>query len=78
MTGEEFAVLLSQRIFDDQVKAGQIDPTDKKTRKKGYTIIPSNNEMSKSLDTAVITIYGQVIEIVNLRTEPFSPDSSVP
>ena len=75
MLGEEFAALISKRLYKDQVAAGQIDPNA--VKKQGYAVIPSNNEMSKSLETAVITIQGELIEIVNLRSEESASGSGV-
>ena len=58
MYGEEFAELIRQQIFDDDVKSGKIDPTQIKEDKKGksYGVIKANNDKSKHLETAVIKV----------------------
>ena len=76
MYGEEFAELLRKRIYDEDVKAGKIDPN--KQAKKGYGVIKSNAEKSKHLETAVIKVKGEFIDLVNLRSEEYADDSRVP
>lgn len=77
MYGEEFAEIIRQKIYDDDVKAGKIDPTKEK-KGKNYGVIKANSEKSKHLETAVIKVQGVFIDLVNLRSEEYGADSRVP
>ena len=46
--------------------------------KTGYGVIKSNNEKSKHLETAVIKVMDEFIDLVNLRSEEYGEDSRVP
>jgi len=46
--------------------------------KKGFGVIKANNEKSKHLETAVIKVMGEFIDLVNLRSEEYGEDSRVP
>ena len=67
MFGEEFAEMI-------RVKQEASLPEGK----KGYGVIKSNNEKSKHLETAVIRVMDEFIDIVNLRSEEYGEDSRVP
>jgi tRNA nucleotidyltransferase (CCA-adding enzyme) len=41
-------------------------------------VIKANSDKSKHLETAVIKVYGEFIDLVNLRSEEYSEDSRVP
>lgn len=45
---------------------------------KGYHLISQNAEKSKHLETATLSILGQQIDFVNLRSETYQEDSRVP
>lgn len=66
MFGEEFATMIRER--QEEVKEG----------KTGYGVIKSNNEKSKHLETAVIKVMDEFIDLVNLRSEEYGEDSRVP
>ena len=66
MFGEEFAAMIRER--QQEVQEG----------KTGYGVIKSNNEKSKHLETAVIKVMDEFIDLVNLRSEEYGEDSRVP
>ena len=76
MYGQEFAQMISEKLYADGVDNGTIDPT--KVKKEGYAIIKSNTELSKDLETAVIKIEGESIDLVNLRKEVYDEQTRVP
>jgi len=43
-----------------------------------FGIIKANSSKSKNLETAVINIYGQCVDLVNLRSEEYDDTSRVP
>ena len=43
-----------------------------------FGVIKANNEKSKNLETAVIKIEEQFIDLVNLRSEVYTDDSRIP
>lgn len=55
---------------------GTVDP--KKAGSKGYGVIKGNSAKSKHLETAVIKVQGEFIDLVNLRSEEYGEDSRVP
>lgn len=76
MYGEELAEMLRQKIFEEDSANGKVDP--KKANAKGYGVIKSNSDKSKHLETAVIKVMGEFIDLVNLRSEEYAQDSRVP
>ena len=80
MFGEEFAEMIRQKTFDDDIAQGKIDPNTIKDDKKGksYGVIKANSDQSKHLETAVIKVQGVSIDLVNLRSEEYGADSRVP
>lgn len=76
MSGEELAEMLRQKIYEDDVAAGKVDPNE--AQGKGYGVIKSNCEKSKHLETAVIKIMGEFIDLVNLRSEEYAEGSRHP
>ena len=77
MYGEVFAEMIRQKIYDDDLAAGKIDPNQQK-QGKNYGVIKANSEKSKHLETAVIKVQGVFIDLVNLRSEEYAADSRVP
>jgi tRNA nucleotidyltransferase (CCA-adding enzyme) len=77
MFGEEFAEMIRQKIYQDDVAAGKIDPSKQKEG-KNYGVIKANSDKSKHLETAVIKVQGVFIDLVNLRSEEYAEDSRVP
>jgi len=77
MFGEDFAAMIRAKLFEMDVAAGKADPNDKEKGKK-YGVIKSNSEKSKHLETAVIRVFGESIDLVNLRSEEYGEDSRVP
>lgn len=53
MYGEEFAEMIRQRIYEEDVKNGTVDT---KKGSKGFGVIKSNSDKSKHLETAVIKV----------------------
>ena len=39
---------------------------------QGFGVIKANNEKSKNLETAVIKVHGEFIDLVNLRSEEYA------
>lgn len=76
MYGEELADLIRQKLLQIDVANGLVDP--KKQGSKGYGVIKSNSDKSKHLETAVIRVQGEFIDLVNLRSEEYGEDSRVP
>ena len=76
MFGEELAEVVRKRLYEEEVKNGTAD--EKKGPHKGFGVIKANSEKSKHLETAVIKIYGEFIDLVNLRSEEYGEDSRVP
>ena len=75
MYGEELAEMIRHKIFEQEMAAGN---PDAKKASKGYGVIKSNSEKSKHLETAVIKVFGEFIDLVNLRSEEYGEDSRVP
>lgn len=65
MTGEKFAHLVTEYMDDKGIKHGNI------------SVIKSNPDQSKHLETAMVAIYGMHIDFVNLRKETYA-DSRIP
>ena len=65
MFGEDFAQLLSKKLYNDESK-------------KKFGVIKSNCEKSKHLETATIKVHGVFIDLVNLRSEKYTDESRVP
>jgi tRNA nucleotidyltransferase (CCA-adding enzyme) len=63
MTGEQFAKELNKELYGDEKK---------------YSVIKSNDGMSKHLETTTIKIFGIQIDLVNLRTETYTEESRIP
>jgi tRNA nucleotidyltransferase/poly(A) polymerase len=59
------------------VKSGKID-SNKIIETKSYGVIKCNSAMSKHLETAVIKVQNQFIDLVNLRSEEYGEESRVP
>jgi tRNA nucleotidyltransferase/poly(A) polymerase len=49
-----------------------------KKKKKGHGVIPCNPDKSKHLETAKLNISGIDIDFVNLRSETYAENSSIP
>ena len=77
MFGEEFANMIREKQYENDVASGKIKPNDDK-KSKGYGVIKGNSEKSKHLETAVIKVNGVFIDLVNLRNEEYAADSRVP
>lgn len=75
MFGEELAELARQKQLKEDIAAGKVD---EKKAKKGYGVIKSNSDKSKHLETAVMKVHGEFIDLVNLRSEEYGEDSRVP
>mmetsp|Transcript_98066 Transcript_98066/g.134868 ORF Transcript_98066/g.134868 Transcript_98066/m.134868 type:complete len:159 (+) Transcript_98066:183-659(+) len=65
MFGEDFAVLLNNKLYANEGK-------------QKFGVIKSNSDKSKHLETATIKVEGVFIDLVNLRSECYSEDSRVP
>ena len=76
MYGEELAEMIRAKIREQDIADGKVDA--KKANAKGYGVIKSNSEKSKHLETAVIKVFGEFIDLVNLRSEEYGEDSRVP
>ena len=68
MYGEELATMIRQKMEKE-------NPDQKKP---GYGVIKNNSDKSKHLEVAVIKLFDQFIDIVNLRSEEYAQDSRVP
>lgn len=66
-TGAEFAQKLVS--YMQQTKLGE---------HSRVAVIKSNPDQSKHLETATFTVFGYPIDITNLRTEIYKPDSRIP
>ena len=55
MYGEEFAEIIREQIYQDDLAVGKIDP-NKEKKGKNYGVIKANSEKSKHLETAVIKV----------------------
>ena len=77
MFGEEFANMIREKQYENDVASGKINSNDDK-KSKGYGVIKGNSEKSKHLETAVIKVNGVFIDLVNLRNEEYAADSRVP
>lgn len=69
MFGEEFAEMIRVRQTKEMPDGG---------KKAGYGVIKGNSDKSKHLETAVIHVMGESIDLVNLRSEEYAEDSRVP
>ena len=67
MYGEELASLIRAKMEKENPD-----------QKKSYGVIKNNSDKSKHLEVAVIKLYDQFIDIVNLRSEEYAHDSRVP
>ena len=65
MYGEDFAKL----ITDYMLKRGE---------KVTYKVIKATSEKSKHLETASVSVNGQVIDLVGMRSETYTGDSRIP
>ena len=65
MFGEQFALLLNEKLYPD-------------ANKKKFGLIKANCEKSKHLETATIRVHGMFIDLVNLRSETYTDESRVP
>ena len=74
MYGEELADLIRKKQLEQDIAAGKAT----KAQSKGYGVIKSNSDKSKHLETAVIKVQGEFIDLVNLRSEEYGEDSRVP
>jgi tRNA nucleotidyltransferase (CCA-adding enzyme) len=66
MTGVEYAKLVQATMKEEGLSVGSVG------------VIQANPAQSKHLETACMNIYGQSIDIVNLRAEVYSEDSRIP
>jgi tRNA nucleotidyltransferase (CCA-adding enzyme) len=67
MYGEDFAKLISEKMNSGEGK-----------EKVSYSVLKANSEKSKHLETATIKLNGQLIDLVNLRSETYTDSSRVP
>lgn len=68
LSGPDFAEILNKKFYQDDLQSGKIEPgTEYQNYKQKYQIVKSNEEKSKNLDTAIIRIQGESIDLVNLR-----------
>lgn len=74
MYGEEFAEIIRQKQFKNDLESGKTDSS----KSKGYGVIKCNNDKSKHLQTAVIKVQNQFIDLVNLRSEEYGDELRVP
>lgn len=75
MYGEEFAELIRNQQKEE---AGQAHADEKEAKKKGFGVIKGNSDKSKHLETAVIKVQDEFIDLVNLRSEEYGEDTRVP
>jgi tRNA nucleotidyltransferase/poly(A) polymerase len=66
MSGEQFALLVKQFLAEHKVKTGNV------------TVVKANPDQSKHLATAMLQIFGQPIDFVQLRSESYAEDSRIP
>ena len=65
MSGEKFCLLISEYLKENQLTCGKT------------TVIKANPDQSKHLETAMITLFDQPIDFVNLRKETYA-NSRIP
>jgi tRNA nucleotidyltransferase/poly(A) polymerase len=72
-TGEQFATALKQYLDDKHVENGH-----ERRVASSLGIIQSNPEQSKHLEAATLSLFGQPVDFVNLRSEEYAEHSRIP
>ncbi len=65
MYGEDFAKMITEHL-------------SKKGEQVSYKVIKSKSDKSKHLETSSIKLNGQVVDLVNLRSETYTSGSRIP
>ena len=71
--GEEFA-----KLIDAHLNAQKAAASSEHKNKQHFGVIKANSDKSKHLETATIRVEGQMIDLVNLRSETYTEESRVP